>query len=120
MSMYDEVSKLEEYAIDLERHIKHLEQWYVDDEHRDLKMNRALLTQVKEDLERLVNECRRKHDERTCDDSFRFCGECDSIIGEGYVLNDEAYCSQCFYEQHTEQDIERMFGSDEAYWTAWY
>lgn len=118
MNMFEEVIKVENYVIDLERHIKHLEQWYVDSEHKDVKVNRELLKSVKEELRELVSNCKRQHEEGACDDSFRFCGVCDCIMGEGYVLYGDIYCNDCAHGEH--EWVDRVIDNENAYWSSWF
>ncbi len=55
-------------------------------------------------------------------DDKRYCSECGNEMTQGYCINDglEYYCNDdCLHKHYTQEEYDKMYDSDYAYWTEW-
>lgn len=84
--------------------------------YETLKRMTVLLSEMKKDYTRGSSS--------ECDGSFRICEntECNDVIIQGYVMSDggKILCERCTETEYTKDEIERLFGENEIYFTEWW
>lgn len=56
------------------------------------------------------------------DKELRVCSECAKPMYQGYCINDgcEYYCcDECLHANYTDEEYNKMYNSDDAYYTEW-